>query len=332
MPLHEDLELLHALQIAPRASWRSIGAAIHRSPGVLATRWQELTDAGLAWSTAVPFGSERSGVLVFVALLSESGRQSELIDQAMSIPEVISVEEPARHWDLILTVLARSFEDFLQRLRPGILRLEGIARHETIVCTRLHFSGHEWRLNALSEEAARALARQNPAREGSSRALREEDRELLSILFRDGRAGVSEISAELGTHPSTVSRRLNRVLANSGVSLRCDVAPEIIGQPISCQWFCWLPPEQHAAAALILRALPNLRLCASTTGQTNFTFVIWVEAPEDIFEIERTVVERIDNLSISESSVTVRFLKRMGWRLDSRGRRSGDPVAPTFFP
>ena len=73
-----------------------------------------------------------------------------------------------------------------------------------------------------------------------------------------------------------------------------------------------------------------LRYCASTTAQTNFTFVLWFKSPDDIFEIERKVVERIEDLTIAESSVTVRFIKRMSWLLDERGRRTGEPVLATF--
>ncbi len=327
----EDLELLHALQIAPRASWRSLGAALHRSPAMLANRWQELTDAGLAWCTAVPFGEGGSGVTAFIALLGEPGQQQALIDQAILIPEVISIEVPARRWDLILTVLVPDMEVFLRSLQPRIANLEGLTQHETILCTRRHFGGHEWRLNVLDGAARAALQLQSRVAVEDGKGMRNEDGALIPLLFRDGRAGVTDIAAELNTHASTVSRRLNRFLADPQISLRCDVAPELVGQPISCQWFCRLPPNQHDAAAAVLRTLPNLRYCASTTGQTNFTFVLWVKSPEDIFEIEREVVERIEHLTISESSVTVRFIKRMGWRLDDRGRRIGEPVLPRFL-
>ena len=37
----EDLELVHALQIAPRATWSQLGAALGRHPTTLAARWDQ---------------------------------------------------------------------------------------------------------------------------------------------------------------------------------------------------------------------------------------------------------------------------------------------------
>ncbi|KAB1644812.1 Lrp/AsnC family transcriptional regulator [Gulosibacter chungangensis] len=183
----------------------------------------------------------------------------------------------------------------------------------------------------MDASAVAALERLGRFSREDAQPLREEDRALIPLLFRNGRASVSEIATELDAHASTISRRLNRVLADPRISLRCDIAPVVLQQPISCQWFCRLPPDRHAAAFKMLREFPNLRFCASTTGQTNFTFVIWVGSPDEIFDVERRVVEQITDLSIAENSVTARFHKRMGWPLDARGRRTGEPVLPAFF-
>lgn len=326
----EDLELLHALQVAPRASWRAIGTALHRSPAAIASRWDELSSAGLAWCTAVPVSTAQRGSLIFVAVRGEPGHRQSLIDESIQIPEVISVEEPASHWDLILTVVAPGFDEFVSRIRPKIAGLDGIARLDTIICTRLHFGGHDWRLDALTPQAKQDLERVHHFARGEEQRVRDEDRALLPVLFRDGRAGVGEIAEELGTHPSTISRRLSRLLASPKVTLRCEVSAELLGQSISCQWFCWIPPERHDHAASVLRSFPGLRFCGSTTGQTNFTFVIWMTSATEIFDLEYEIVERIGEIAISESSVTVRFIKRIGWLLDERGRRQGKPIVPVF--
>lgn len=47
-----DLALLHALQIAPRASWTRIGQAIGVDPVTAARRWTRLTGEGYGWLTA----------------------------------------------------------------------------------------------------------------------------------------------------------------------------------------------------------------------------------------------------------------------------------------
>ncbi len=46
-----DLALIHALQMAPRASWTQLSAVLEASPDTLARRWEHLSGKGYAWSS-----------------------------------------------------------------------------------------------------------------------------------------------------------------------------------------------------------------------------------------------------------------------------------------
>lgn len=58
-----------------------------------------------------------------------------------------------------------------------------------------------------------------------------------------------------------------------------------------------------------------LRLCASTTGDTNLTFFMWLRAPEDILDVEAGLQAAASGVQVVESDVGVRTHKRMGWLL-----------------
>ncbi|WP_338698562.1 AsnC family protein [Streptomyces sp. Q6] len=49
-----DLTLIHALQIAPRASWAQLAATLGPSAETLARRWSRLTARGHAWAGVLP--------------------------------------------------------------------------------------------------------------------------------------------------------------------------------------------------------------------------------------------------------------------------------------
>ncbi len=137
--------------------------------------------------------------------------------------------------------------------------------------TRVHRDGSRWTRDALSRDEARQLhdtttpiafepAEPIPAGAGP----------LLGALVRDGRAPAADLARSLGCDPSTARRQLTRLLRSGAISPRCEVANSAVGYPIS---FLWLARAAAAAdvrrTVAALATLPELRLCASTTGATN---------------------------------------------------------------
>ncbi|MGA7205706.1 MAG: AsnC family protein, partial [Specibacter sp.] len=56
----EDLALIHALQIAPRAGWVDLGAVLGVHPSNAAARWERLVASGAAWITAHLMGDPQA--------------------------------------------------------------------------------------------------------------------------------------------------------------------------------------------------------------------------------------------------------------------------------
>ena len=51
-----DLELINALQIAPRVTWQDAGRILGVRPATLAARWERIESEGLAWITCYGVG------------------------------------------------------------------------------------------------------------------------------------------------------------------------------------------------------------------------------------------------------------------------------------
>jgi DNA-binding Lrp family transcriptional regulator len=327
----EDLQLVHALQLGPRLSWSVLGEVLGMHATSLAARWRHLERSGLAWMTAHPVGHPDQMALSFHDVQCAPGRRRDVAEAIADIPDVFTIEECHRDRDLMLTVITPSPAVLTASVYPQLDRVPGLARYETAFCTRLHGSGGDWQLDALSPEQRTALrAAAGPRPESFARyvAAPSSFGPIVRALGRNARTTAAQIAEETGLHPATARRRLQKVLDSRSLSFRCEVSHRAAGYPVVCQWFARLPAADHDAAATTLSSLGALRLCASTTGRTNFTFMMWLRSAADIMTVEQAASRRLPSLEIRESVIIANIPKRVGWRLDPDGGRTGEFVPP----
>ncbi|MGQ7787526.1 Lrp/AsnC family transcriptional regulator [Nesterenkonia sp. K-15-9-6] len=314
----EDLRLIHALQVSPRASWTHLGTVLARHPSTLAARFENLRRSGAAWVTAHPRGTPDEMTLTLHSVICDPASRRSVTAALCALPEVYSVEESPSGRDLLLTVIVPHPGDLRERVFPLFDAIPGLLRWQTFHCTALHRGADDWDLGALSPDQIRQL-RARPAHPQTPRSLRSFG-PIVRILAEDGRASSRTVAARTGLAPTTARRRLHQVLASGRVSLRCDVAQGLLGYPLVCQWFARLPTTLHPRAAALLAQMGALRLCTSTTGTTNFLFMMWLRSAAEITEIEQQIEEALPSLQLAESVVLTHIPKRVGWALDEQGR------------
>ena len=153
----DDLALINALQIAPRVSWADAAEVLGVHATTLAARWERLRSGGASWVTAHLIGDPKQMCLAFVAVDCEMNRRDDVTAQLAAIPEIVTIEEAASHRDLMLTVIARSLEDFSTHVVSRLKDIDGLLKYQTALCTRLHTGGNAWRLNVLSRSQQASL-------------------------------------------------------------------------------------------------------------------------------------------------------------------------------
>lgn len=330
----EDLQLVNALQIAPRISWSDAGRILGVHPTTLAARWERLKDSGAAWSTAHLMGDPKQMCLALVDVDCEMAARTQVTAALAAIPEVVTVEEAASNRDLMLTVITPTLARFSDTVLGQLKKIPGLVKYQTALCTRLHSGGYAWRLNVLDKAQMAALqalagpeaAGAAPVKQGAP--LPQSHLDLIPFLARDGRAAAADIARALGRTPATVQRQLNRLLASQVLSFRCEIAQKYSGYPVTCQWFANVPPGGHEAAAAELRSFRNVRLTASTTGRTNFVIIMWLHSLADVMNAEQALQQRIPGIELVESVVVLNSAKRVGWMLNPDSTASGTVVVP----
>ena len=153
----EDLQLINALQIAPRMSWADAAGILGVHATTLAARWERLSPPGRAWSTAHLMGDPKQMCLALVDVDCEMRPRAEVTAALAAIPEVVTVEEAASNRDLMLTVITPTLAQFSDVVLAQLKEIPGLTKYQTALCTRLHSGGYAWRLNVLDKSQMAAL-------------------------------------------------------------------------------------------------------------------------------------------------------------------------------
>ena len=325
-----DLELLHGLQIAPRAGWAEAARILGSTPATLATRWERLRSSGTAWITAHPGASSPDLVVSFVELDCVPGAKQRVLAELCDDPRAVTIEESARGRDLLLTVMTPDMATLTHFVLDELAQWDGIARQRTYFAKEVHQHGNAWRLGALDQRQRAAFESLARAAEPAHRPLPPPNAwPLIEALARDARQSAAEIARGTGRNPATVRRQLARLLASGALSLRCELAQGRSRWPVNCTYLARVPAAEHQRTVASLTTLPELRLCVSTTGETNMMFVVWTTSVTALLQIEQRLGTHLPWLEIVDSAVTLRTVKRMGWLLDDDGAITGELVVPS---
>lgn len=335
----EDLALVHALQLHPRASWSGLGPVLDAAPVTLARRWERLRAAGLAWVTSYPVVRDDLMQVALVEVDCAPGRLDEVAAALEAEPSVMTIEHAARGRDLLLTVNATSFARLSALVLDRLGRVPGVASTRTHLAAGVHLEGSRWRLDALDAgqiEAVRALRRseRGPAA-GAPDLQGPVFRPIVRELGADGRAGAAEIAARIGRPASTVRRQLATLVHSGVLVFRCEVAQLLTRWPICVTWWIRLPTDDVDDAVRRIRGDARVRLCLSLTGPANFLVTAWTHTVGELVGMQAALEHALPAAEIVDTSVILRTRKRMGWLLHPDGRCTGttvplftDPEAP----
>lgn len=325
--------MIHALQIAPRARWADLAPVLEVHPTSLAARWERLRSAGIAWVTGHLVGDPHDMSLSFLEVDCDMRRREAISAALTEIPQIATVEHSASDRMLLLTVTAESFQELSEVVIGRITALSGVIGYRSAMSTRLHQGGYAWRLGVLNA-AQRAQVQRLAAAAGPSAHLPDSHQALLPQLAANGRATAAEMARALDRSPATVQRQLSRVIAANVLSFRCEIAQRYSGFPVSCQWSARVPADAHDRAARALATMPQVRLAASTTGESNFIIVMWLRSVAEAMDVELALTQRIPGIELLRSTIILRATKRVGWLLnpDTTGiGPASHPLAVTDF-
>lgn len=315
-----DYQLVTALQLAPRADWQRIGAALGVDGSTVARRWNRLYRSGHAWISCLPAQlAIPSVVMAIIEVDCVAGRLPEVAADLADDVNIVTLEHVTGARDLLVQA---AFTDHVQlgrylSLRLG--RLPGVASSRTQIAVTVHTEGSRWRLDRLSDPARQALTG-GRAQTWSGRVFTDEDIRLFQALSGDPRQPAVQLAERTGLSPTTVRRRLDRLDAERSITYRCEVARYVSGYPISVSLWCTLPPAETQRTVSKLSGMRETRFCATLSGSANLLVVVWLRAVQDIAAFETRLAVQVPELTITDRAVALWVLKLGGHLLDPHGR------------
>jgi DNA-binding Lrp family transcriptional regulator len=315
-----DRQLLHALTVAPRASFRLLAAVLGVSDQTVARRYRRLADvAGLRVYGLID-GPRAGWVDWLVRLQAAPGSAQRIADTLAQRPDTRWVRLYSGGTEIVCTLQARSPEQrnalFLQGL-PGSRHVTAITAQSILhVFTPVAYVGYA---SALSDAQLSALGAalgedEDAWRPDGETVLRAEDDPLIAELARDGRASVADLSAATHWHESTVRRRIEELRRAGLLYFDIDVDDAVLGVAANVMLWLQVEPASLDAAGRAVAAHPEIPFAAATTGPTNLAVSAVFRDTRQLYAYLTTRLAELPGLQSVESAPIIGTIKRVGVR------------------
>ncbi len=320
-----DRQLLHALIVAPRASFRVIAGVLGVSDQTVARRYRRLAETADLRILGLIDGPRAGWVDWLVRLQAVPGSAQRIADTLARRPDTRWVRLYSGGTEIVCGLQARSPEQrnalFLRGL-PGSRHVTAITAYSILnVFSPVEYVGHANGLSEAQLTALRGAASEPPPpayrpADGQELAteLRPADDPLLAELAQDGRTPVADLAAAIHWHESTVRRRIEELRRAGLLYFDLDIDDSVLG--ISATVMLWLKVEPASldAAGRAVAAHPEVPFAAATTGPTNLVVSGVFRDTREFYAYLTTKLAGLPGLQSVESAPIIGTLKRAGQR------------------
>ncbi|MFI5664131.1 Lrp/AsnC family transcriptional regulator [Streptomyces sp. NPDC051684] len=311
-----DLTLIHALQLAPRASWAQLAEVIGHSPGTLARRWARLTEAGTAWSGVLP-GAVRGGgttlCSAWVHVRCTAGSVAATAAELARDPGTLCVVHLAGAADLLVFVTCYDTTALDRYLGERLHPLPGVRATRANLVTTMHGPVSPLHLDQLGPDLRRRVAslapRLSPGGTPQDGVPDAADRALLHALAGDARLGATALAKDCGLSEATARRRLDRLESRSGLHYVVKLAPRFTSRPLLGFLYLNVPPEQVAQTAAAVLRQRGTRNVSSVTGPHNLLVCAWLRSPAQLAEYAERLTRAVPSVRVTETTLALRIQK-----------------------
>jgi DNA-binding Lrp family transcriptional regulator len=310
-----DRQIIHALAVEPRASFRTIGEVVGVSDQTAARRYRKLRESVGLGIYGLVRGPLAGWVDWLVRLQTTPGGANAIADALARRPDTRWVRLYSGGTEVVCVLQARSAEQrdalFLHGL-PGSRRVVQVSAYAT-----LHvFSPVIWasvyngltpaQVDLLSARAAPAPA-PDPAPHPD---LEPADDPLLAELARDGRASVAALAEATHWHESTVRRRIAELTASGLLYFDADIDDKQFGYHVSAMLLLTVEPARLEETGRALAAHAEAPYVAAVTGQCNLIAQVVVRDTQHLYEYVSGRLAMLPGLRSVETLPEIATVKR----------------------
>ena len=322
MPDVLDFQIVNALQLYPRISWVQLSRVINVDASTLSRRWQALIQNRLVWTNceeADEANAREQTVSALVEIRCTPGMRGDVIAALGRQGPIFSIHCTSGARDLYIMVSMPSLALMDRYIDEHVVVVPGIAGTQTHYFRAIYQEASSWRFAALTAAQATAVERLRPPMAVVEK--KPAYQELVASLATDVRRSAADVQQEVGRSISVVSRDLDVLLSADWVRWRIDFAH--MGMGFATAAVLWLSVEQAELnrVAVSMKLLPQVRFCASATGEANLAVMMWLRNLRELDEIELRIASVFAKVQITDRWIVPRIAKRDGHILDLDSRR-----------
>ncbi|WP_410621949.1 Lrp/AsnC family transcriptional regulator [Amycolatopsis sp. cmx-8-4] len=327
----EDVCLLRALQVAPRASFAAIAEALGLTEAAVGRRYRRLRADGIVRVAGIVDPGALGQSKWLVRLRCRPGSVAAIADALAKREDVSWVALCAAGAEITCAVRSRTQEqrdDLLGRQLPrtaAVLDIQASAMLRQFMGGR----GHYWAAlrGTLTPEQEAALGTggepftEAPVVAREPVRLTPGDERLLAVLAEDGRASLVDLAAAADLTPGRASRRLRTLLERRAVHIDVELAATALGYHAGANLWLRVHPSAVKTLGRALAQLPEIAFAAAVTGPHNLHAVAHCRDLDELFEFTSDHVGSLPGLQSMEVSPLLRHVKQAATHL------SGDRLA-----
>ncbi|MGW8374846.1 AsnC family transcriptional regulator [Streptomyces sp. ODS28] len=325
----DDVRIIRALQIAPRASFASIAGTLGLAESTVNRRYRRLCAEGVIRVAGVLNPGALGQSRWLVRLRCRPGSAGAIAAALAKREDVNWVALSAAGCEITCATQSRTRqqrEDLLGQRLPrtaAVLDINAFAMLRQFMGGR----GHYWSAleGVLSPEQEAALGSEGTPFTESPVVAREparltgEDEMILDALAADGRAGLVDLAAAADSTPGRVSRRLHALVRRRVVHIDVEIAAAALGYHARANLWLRVHPSAVKTFGRALAEEPEIAFAAATSGPCNLHAVAHCRDLDELFEFTSDRIGTMDDLQSMEVSPVQQHIKQAGTLL-SGGR------------
>jgi DNA-binding Lrp family transcriptional regulator len=307
-----DRQIVHALTIEPRASFRTLAEVTGVSDQTAARRYRRLTQEAALHVLAVVNGPRAGWTDWHVRLQTTPGSAEGIANALAKRPDTRWVRLYSGGTEIMCVLQARTTEErdaLLLVGLPGSRRVVQISAH----CLLKSLATTAWS-GATQALSATQIARLRPAVvvTGTDVRLEPSDEPLLEEQAKDARVPVATLASAINWHESTVRRRIAELEAAGLLYFDLDFDERLYGMNLSAMLWLVVEPAHLEAVGKAIATHPEAPFVGITTGRTNVVASGLFRDTEHLYEYVTGRLAGLDGIRSVESAPVIRTLKRSG--------------------
>jgi DNA-binding Lrp family transcriptional regulator len=318
----DDVRIIRALQVAPRASFASIAGALGLTEGAVSRRYRRLRADGVIRVVGVVDPGALGQSRWLVRLRCRPGSVAAIADALAKRDDVSWVALSAAGSEVTCAVRSRTQEqrdDLLGQRLPrtaAVININSSAMLRQFVGGR----GHYWAAlrGTLTPQQESILGSdgapftESPVVARDPVHLTPEDEKILDVLAMDGRASLVELAAAADLTPGRASRRLQTLLSHRVVHIDVEIVAVALGYHARAHLWLRVHPSVVKKVGRTLAQEPEIAFAAAVSGPDNIHAVAHCRDLDELFEFTSDRIGSLSGLQSMEVSPLLQQIKQAG--------------------